>query len=135
MSDNLSSSSSSSSTTIDHHECERNRDSEDGSRSNQPDSDEDDDRVLMEGWIVKEGELRKSWKRRYMTLTRNKIRYYARKEGRFRKGRSRLKGTIKTSDIISLSKIDVYKRHENCLALNSGRRTYFITTSTAAEPA
>ena len=96
-------------------------------------SRKDGEFVVLEGWIVKRGAVRKNWKRRYLTLSRSHLRYYARGEGALRKQWDVLKGQIPTEDIVELTRMDKFKKRDNCIAISVPSRTYFLTTATAAE--
>jgi hypothetical protein len=90
------------------------------------------DGVLCEGWLVKQGKLIKSWKRRWFRLDKSSIQYYKSDQAG-----ARAQGTISLKDVVQPSgqyteraKI-VAKPH--CLILHTRQRTYFFAAETEEE--
>jgi len=90
------------------------------------------DGVLCEGWLVKQGKLIKSWKRRWFRLDKSSIQYYKTDQAS-----AGAQGTISLKDVVQPSgqyteraKIDG-KPH--CLLLHTRQRTYFFAAETEEE--
>jgi hypothetical protein len=78
-------------------------------KENQPETEKIDEGILLEGWLIKEGRLVKSWKKRWFVLTKNKLSYYATKE------KTKLKGEV----VIETCTIALSAEKKNCLVLTN----------------
>jgi len=88
------------------------------------DEDSEDEFIVMEGWMMKQGGWMKSWSRRYFSLTRDqKLTYYEDKEKKKRKGDINLQ---------HVTEVTTASYPDNCIVLigKQLKRDFHIQTRT-----
>lgn len=83
--------------------------------------------ILKAGYLTKEGQVRKSWKKRWFILKNDTLSYYKNETNNKKEY-----GTISLKDITSVSPTN-YKKRQFCLALSTHKRTYYILSESNEE--
>lgn len=88
--------------------------------------------ILKNGFLTKEGAVRRNWKRRWFVLTADTISYYKAEKDTNRDGKDL--GTIFLKEVSTVNPTN-YKKQQFCLAVATPKRTYYLCADSDAEMA
>eukprot|EP01120_Amphizonella_sp_Union-15-10_P016333 TRINITY_DN8582_c0_g1_i1.p1 TRINITY_DN8582_c0_g1~~TRINITY_DN8582_c0_g1_i1.p1 ORF type:complete len:102 (-),score=14.07 TRINITY_DN8582_c0_g1_i1:42-347(-) len=83
------------------------------------------DQAIKYGYLIKEGQTHKTWRRRFFVLEPEKLTYYC--------SLKKYKGEIQLNQVTKVIPIVGYRKKSNCLELETSQRVYHIYAPTEEE--